>query len=150
MKTRTSVFRYLGMLIIAGLLITACAPAAPTPAVQPPSQGDAPEATAAIAALEAITLTYMVGDVESDQLIAKALVDAYMELHPNVTIEIENRPGGGDGDNIVKTRLATGEMTDLFSYNAGSLLQALNPSETLVDLTNEPFMAVLTTHLSKL
>ena len=31
-------------------------------------------------------------------------------------------------------------MTDVFFYNAGSLLQALNPSKTLVDLTNEPFM----------
>ena len=32
-------------------------------------------------------------------------------------------------------------MTDIFWYNAGSLLQALNPSETLVDLTGEPFIA---------
>ena len=87
-----------------------------------------------------ITLTYLVGEVESDQLWAHALVDAYLGSHPNVIIEIENRPGGGDGDNIVKTRLATGEMTNIFSYNAGSLLQALNPSETLVDLTNKPFM----------
>ncbi|MFO7679533.1 MAG: extracellular solute-binding protein [Chloroflexota bacterium] len=108
------------------------------------------EAEAALAAAEAaqaaedapepITLTYLVGEVETDQLWAHALADAYMEMHPNVIINIENRPGGGDGDNIVKTRLATGEMTDLFSYNAGSLLQALNPSDTLVDLTNEPFM----------
>ncbi|MDC7241388.1 MAG: extracellular solute-binding protein, partial [Spirochaetales bacterium] len=44
------------------------------------------------------------------------------------------------GDNIVKTRLATGEMTDIFYYNAGSLLQALNPQQTLVDLADEPFM----------
>jgi raffinose/stachyose/melibiose transport system substrate-binding protein len=92
---------------------------------------------------EPITLTYLVADTETDQLRAKALVDAYTTLHPNVTIEIENRPGGGDGDNIVKTRLATGEMTDLFSYNAGSLLQALNPSDTLVDLTDESFMKVV-------
>jgi len=31
-------------------------------------------------------------------------------------------------------------MADLFTYNAGSLLQALNPSETLVDLAGEPFI----------
>jgi raffinose/stachyose/melibiose transport system substrate-binding protein len=73
--------------------------------------------------------------------VAKALVDAYMALHPNVTINIENRPQGADGDNVVKTRLATGEMDDVFSYNSGSLLQALNPEETLVDLTTEPFIA---------
>jgi raffinose/stachyose/melibiose transport system substrate-binding protein len=68
-------------------------------------------------------------------------VEAYMTLHPNVTITIENRPQGADGDNVVKTRLATGTMDDLFFYNAGSLLQALDPEESLVDLTNQPYIA---------
>ncbi|NKF32602.1 extracellular solute-binding protein, partial [Pseudomonas sp. BGM005] len=45
------------------------------------------------------------------------------------------RPGGGEGDNIIKTRLATGEMSDVFLYNSGSLLQALKPTQTLVDLS---------------
>src|SRR5262249_14529874 len=54
---------------------------------------------------------------------------------------IETRPGGGEGDNLVKTRLATGEMNDVFFYNSGSLLQALHPTETLVDLSKEPFIA---------
>lgn len=123
------------------LMLAACVvqppPAAPAEA---PQEQAAEPAGAAEEAPAPVTLTYMVGDVETDQLIARTLIDAYMELHPNVTIEIENRPGGGEGDNLVKTRLATGDMTDLFSYNAGSLLQALNPSDTLVDLTNEPFM----------
>jgi raffinose/stachyose/melibiose transport system substrate-binding protein len=57
-----------------------------------------------------------------------------------VTIELESRPGGTEGDNIVKTRLSTGEMTDIFWYNSGSLLQALNPSQTLVDLSGEAFV----------
>ena len=72
---------------------------------------------------------------------AQALADAYTAKHPNVTFEIETRPGGTEGDNIVKTRLSTGEMTDIFWYNSGSLLQALNPAETLVDLSAEPFIA---------
>ncbi|MBK8027643.1 MAG: hypothetical protein IPK19_41255 [Chloroflexi bacterium] len=59
---------------------------------------------------------------------------------PNVTIEIESRPGG-EGDNIAKTRLATGDMTDVFFYNSGSLLEALNPTQTLVDLSDQPFIA---------
>ncbi len=88
-----------------------------------------------------VTLVYLVDDGETSQKIAHTLADGYMELHPNVTIEIENKPGGTEGDNVVKTRLATGEMSDIFNYNAGSLMQALNPSETLVDLTDEPFMA---------
>ena len=68
------------------------------------------------------------------------MVAAFTEANPNVTIEIETRPGGGEGDNIVKTRLATGEMTDIFWYNTGSLFQALNPTETLVPITDEPFV----------
>ncbi|MGQ0605008.1 MAG: ABC transporter substrate-binding protein [Anaerolineales bacterium] len=135
-------------------LLAACAPAAteaPTSApaaTQAPAATEAPtsapaatQAPAATAAPEPITLTYLVDDSEANQASAKALADAYTALHPNVTINIESRPGGTEGDNIVKTRLATGEMTDIFWYNTGSLLQALNPSDTLVDLSNEPFIA---------
>ena len=31
-------------------------------------------------------------------------------------------------------------MTDVFFYNSGSLLQALNPTETIVDLTGDPML----------
>ncbi len=89
---------------------------------------------------ETVTLTYLVDDNPTNQAMNIALVEAYEALNPNVNIVIENRPGGGEGDNIVKTRLATGEMTDIFFYNAGSLLQALNPSQTLVDISGEPFI----------
>jgi raffinose/stachyose/melibiose transport system substrate-binding protein len=46
---------------------------------------------------------------------------------PDVTFEMENRPGGSEGDNMVKTRLATGEAGDIIQYNSGSLFQALKP-----------------------
>lgn len=65
-----------------------------------------------------------------------ALVAAYTAMHPDVTFELENRPGGADGDNLVKTRLATGEAGDILQYNSGSLFQALNPTETLADLSD--------------
>lgn len=155
-------------LVVLVAILAACAPAAtptsaPTsaaPAAAPTSadQSAAPTATTAAAAPEAtattapaaaaggasnapVTLTYLVDDSQVSQDTVKALADAYMALHPNVTITIENRPQGGDGDNIVKTRLATGDMTDVFFYNSGSLLQALHPTETLVDLSKEPFIA---------
>ncbi len=135
------------LMLVLGLMLAACGaqPAAPAPTEAPkqeaaPAQEQAAAPAEAEPAEEAITLTYLVDDGETDQLLAHAFADGYMALHPNVTIEIENRPGGGDGDNIVKTRLATGDMTDVFFYNAGSLLQALQPAKTLVDLTNEPYM----------
>jgi raffinose/stachyose/melibiose transport system substrate-binding protein len=90
---------------------------------------------------EPVTLSYLVDDTQNSIDTAEGLAAAYTALHPNVTIEVETRPGGADGDNIVKSRLATGDMTDIFWYNSGSLLQALNPAETLVDLSAEPFIA---------
>jgi raffinose/stachyose/melibiose transport system substrate-binding protein len=85
-------------------------------------------------------LTMLVGNDPATVALAEGLTAAYTELHPEVTFDIEERPGGAEGDNIVKTRLATGEMSDLFSYNAGALLQALNPAQTVMDLTDEPMI----------
>jgi raffinose/stachyose/melibiose transport system substrate-binding protein len=65
-----------------------------------------------------------------------ALTKAFMTANPDVKFELENRPGGAEGDNLVKTRLSTGEMTDIFQYNSGSLFQALNPTQNLADLSD--------------
>ncbi|GHA22024.1 sugar ABC transporter substrate-binding protein [Devosia pacifica] len=91
-------------------------------------------------AQDQVELTWLVDNGPSTVDIAEALVAAYEEKNPNVSIELEIRPGGGEGDNIVKTRLATGEMTDIFVYNSGSLLQAIAPQQTLMPLTDQPFM----------
>lgn len=89
---------------------------------------------------EKVELTMLADNTEGTMAWTEALVAAYEEMNPNVSISVEWRPGGGEGDNIVKTRLATGEMADIFRYNSGSLFQALNPTETLVDLSGEAFM----------
>ena len=65
----------------------------------------------------------------------EALTAAYTAAHPDVTFDLENRPGGAEGDNLVKTRLATGEAGDILQYNSGSLFQALNPTVALADLS---------------
>jgi len=79
-------------------------------------------------------------DSSNTKATTSALIAAYTAIHSNVTINVDTRPGGTDGDNIVKTRLASGEMSDIFAYNSGSLLQALHPVDTLVDLSKEPFI----------
>lgn len=94
----------------------------------------------AVAAQDSVSLIYLVDDSQNSQDMAQALVDAYVAQHPNVSITIESRPGGTEGDNIVKTRLATGDMPDIFFYNSGSLLQALNPTQTLVDISAQPYI----------
>jgi raffinose/stachyose/melibiose transport system substrate-binding protein len=92
-------------------------------------------------AQEQVTLTYYIDDNTTNLATAEGLKAAFEAENPNIKIEIETHPGGGEGDNLVKTRLATGEMADVFRYNAGSLFQALNPPQTMLDLTDEPFQA---------
>jgi raffinose/stachyose/melibiose transport system substrate-binding protein len=90
---------------------------------------------------EPVTLTFYEYSEDAMVAAAEGLAADFMALNPHVTIDVETRPGGTEGDNLVKTRLATGDMTDLFQYTSGSLLQALSPEKTLVPLTNEPFVA---------
>ncbi|NUT45531.1 MAG: extracellular solute-binding protein [Thermoactinospora sp.] len=90
---------------------------------------------------EPVTLKFLIDNSQATVDTAKALTDAFMKTDPTIKIETETRPGGSEGDNIIKTRLSTGDMSDVFWYNSGSLLQALNPSQTMVDLTGDPVLA---------
>lgn len=86
-------------------------------------------------------LSFLIDNGPQSVAVAEAWVAAYTAKNPDVSIDIEVRPGGGEGDNIVKTRLATSSMADVFFYNSGSLFQALNATQNLLPLTNEPFQA---------
>lgn len=90
-----------------------------------------------------VNLSLLVDVGEQSMNIGQAIVDAFNASQSDVKVQIESRPGGTDGDNLVKTRLATGEMNDLFMYNSGSLFAALDPGKNLVPLTSEPFMSGL-------
>lgn len=90
------------------------------------------------AATAEVTLSLLVSDGPTDSIAAEALIKAYEADHPDVKIELETKPGGAEGDNLVKTRLATGEMADIFVYNSGSLFQAIKPTRNLVDLSDLP------------
>ncbi len=92
-------------------------------------------------AQDKVKLTFLFDNAPSTVAMAEALAAAFEAKNPNIDVETESRPGGGDGDNLIKTRLATGEMSDVFLYNSGSLFQAINPTQNLVDLTDEPFQA---------
>ncbi|MEO3805362.1 extracellular solute-binding protein [Nonomuraea sp. B1E8] len=93
------------------------------------------------AATGPVTLEFLIDNSAATVDTAKALADTFMQANPTIKIETETRPGGSEGDNIVKTRLSTGDMADVFWYNSGSLLQALNPAQTMVDLTGDPVLA---------
>ncbi len=89
---------------------------------------------------EPVTLTLLADNSESTLGPTQAIVDAFNAQSDNVTVEVETRPQGAEGDNAVKTRLSTGEMTDIFQYNSGSLFQALNPDSTVLNLQGEDFI----------
>jgi len=64
--------------------------------------------------------------------------DAVCELAKEVlgiTVTKEFRVGGNEGANIVKTRLASGDMADLCLYNSGANLKALNPDQYFIDIS---------------
>ncbi|MFV0504494.1 MAG: ABC transporter substrate-binding protein [Lachnospirales bacterium] len=57
-----------------------------------------------------------------------------------IGLDVEYRPDGGEGDNLIKTRLAAGNLNDLLSYNTGAKFGELNPSEYFIDLTDTGLM----------
>jgi raffinose/stachyose/melibiose transport system substrate-binding protein len=85
-------------------------------------------------------LTFLVDNADASVKPAQALAEAFHAKNPDITVQVQTRPGGSEGDNIVKTRLSTGEMTDVFLYNSGSLFQALNPKQNLTALTGEAWV----------
>jgi hypothetical protein len=92
-------------------------------------------------AAAATTITYLVDNGETTVKTATALVAAYNALNTGVTVKLDTRPAGTDADNAVKTKLATGDMAEVFAYNPGFLLAALDPAKNQVPLTNEPYIA---------
>lgn len=117
--------------VAAGLMLSGCGGDA-TP------EGEASGGSAAAAAATEIVL--LTDNGEQSINIAEALLEEYNASQDEVVVKHETRPSGGDGDNFVKTRLATGEMNDVFMYNSGSLMVAIDPSSNLVPLTDEDFM----------
>ncbi|GAB3601520.1 ABC transporter substrate-binding protein [Microbacterium tumbae] len=90
-----------------------------------------------------IELTALIADSGESAEALEALGAAFTEENPDITISVVTQPGGGEGDNLMKTKLNTGEMEDLFGYNSGSQLQGLQPDSFLVDLSDEPWVADL-------
>ncbi|KRB35157.1 ABC transporter substrate-binding protein [Microbacterium sp. Root180] len=93
-----------------------------------------------------VTLEWFQGSgVETNIATAEALADAFNASQSDVVVEID-ASGPSDSaelDNLMKTRLATNEMPDMFWYNSGSLLQALNPDQTMLNIADEDFVANL-------
>ncbi|MCU7726027.1 extracellular solute-binding protein [Actinoplanes sp. KI2] len=79
-----------------------------------------------------VTINYLVDNGQETVKVANQLVKDFTAKNPTIEVKVETRPQGTDGDNLVKTRLSTGDMSDVFAYNSGSLFQALAPEKNLV------------------
>jgi len=87
-----------------------------------------------------VTLSFLVDNSDNSVKVGEGLAKAFTAANPDITVKVESRPAGADGDNLVKTRLATGDMSDVFMYNSGSLFQAINPKTNLVPLTGQKYL----------
>lgn len=130
-RTAARVAVALGSLALAGGMLAACS-----------SSGNSSSGP--------ITISLMAGG--NDPAATKFATDmaaAFHKVNPTITVKVDTRPGGTDGDNLVKTRLSTGTMDDVFLYNTGSLFQALHPDQTLQPLTDQPWVKDLTSDFKK-
>ena len=89
------------------------------------------------------SLSFLVDNGDQTVAAANAVAAAFHAANPSITVNVQTRPQGSDGDYAVKTRLSTGEMTDVFAYNNGSLMQALKPSQNLVAVSDQSWASGL-------
>src|SRR5918993_2536999 len=87
----------------------------------------------------ATTITFLTGNTDTEVAGSKSVIEAFQAANPDIKITHETRPGGSEGDNLVKTRLATGEMPEVFVYNIGSLLAAIKPAQNLQPMDDQPW-----------
>lgn len=89
-----------------------------------------------------VTLTWFMGaGVPDDIATAEQLAANFNAQNPDVQVVVDaSGPEGVELDNAIKTRLATGEMADLFWYNSGALFLALNPDQQLLNVAGEPWI----------
>lgn len=91
---------------------------------------------------EHVTLTWFMGaGVPDDIATAEQLAADFNAENPDIQVEVDaSGPEGAELDAAVKTRLSTGDMSDLFWYNSGALMQQLNPDQALLNVADEPWI----------
>lgn len=83
---------------------------------------------------EGVTLKWWGGNAENNAGTQAVMAAATAKL--GMEFEVEINPGGTEGDNILKTRMASGDLPDFMVYNSGSKLHDLNPSRAFLDISD--------------
>ena len=110
-------------------------PAAEEPAAEEPTEEPAAEPAEEMG--EAITLRYANWNLgtEEENNIQRQMVQAYMEAHPNVTVEFVDMSAEGGWDAVLTSYAAKGELPDVFMANNVPLYVANGWLADLTDLT---------------
>ncbi|GAA4179342.1 ABC transporter substrate-binding protein [Gryllotalpicola koreensis] len=87
-----------------------------------------------------VTITFLVQNDQATTTRAKQLIAGFEKKNPDITVKLDTQPAGTQGDNLMKTKLSTKTMDNVFYYNSGSLFQALNPKTSMVDLSDESWV----------
>lgn len=83
---------------------------------------------------EGVTLTVWAGNAEYNDGTIAVMEAATEKL--GMEFQVEINPGGSEGDNIIKTRMSSGDLPDFLAYNSGSKLHDLNPSRGFLDISD--------------
>jgi ABC-type sugar transport system, periplasmic component len=89
-----------------------------------------------------VTISFLIPGDETSVALAEAQVAAFEDVEPDITIDIETF----DINDLasVPTRLATGEMEDIFIFNASvGNVDKLNGGDSLIDLSGEEFYSAI-------
>jgi multiple sugar transport system substrate-binding protein len=126
-------YTVMAIIIMMSLLAAACSPAAPAPVVD----NQANEVEAAVPApVEKVTIRVMTFFAYDNPEVEQAVVDAFMDKHPNISVVLELEPY----DNIFtkyKTLVGAGDPPDVLSTNYEQLtsfaeLGALEPLDSYI------------------
>lgn len=134
MKTHS--LRTVAILSSGVLALGVLAGCSPTAAPTPPASSSSTE-PAGTPGVPEVTLTLLTPNAQNTVTATEAVIEAFKVAYPSITVELHTRPGGDEGANVVKTRLATGEMEDVFLFNSGALAFQLNLDSTILDLSGE-------------
>lgn len=105
-----------------------------TPATEEDAGSDEGSGDSGDKPYEGITLKWWAGNAENNPG-TQAVMEAATEKL-GMEFEVEVNPGGSEGDNIIKTRMASGDLPDFMAYNSGSKLYDLNPSRGFMDISD--------------
>lgn len=134
MQKKIKLISVVSSILLIMTVLAACSPSTPA---KPAEQGTpAQKGTSEEKKDEKVTLTLLVSN--SYDLSAVNAIIAAAEEKLNIATEVEIRPGGAEGENIIRARLAAGESSDMHLFNSGSLLGTLNPVKNFYPLNDHP------------